>query len=64
MILVSENTISDDIECINIQNLPFEMDNDTSVLIPSSLIMYESNTIINGMFQLLLKIHFYKCKVQ
>lgn len=64
MILVSENTISDDIECINIQNLPFEMDNDTSVLIPSSLIMYESNTIINGMFQLLLKIHLFKCKVQ
>jgi len=64
IILVSEDTISDDARCINIQNLPFEMDDDTSVLIPSSLIMYESNTIINCMIQLVLKIHFYKFKVQ
>jgi hypothetical protein len=63
IILVSEDTISDDVGCINIQNLPFEMDDDTSVVIPS-LIMYESNTIINGMIQLVLNIHFYKFKVQ
>jgi hypothetical protein len=59
IILVSKDTISDNIGCINTQNLPFEMDDDTLVVIPS-LIMYESNTIINGMIQLVLNIHFYK----
>lgn len=50
IILVSEDTTIDNIGCIDIQSLPFEiMDDKTSVLIPSTLIMYASNTMIDGM---------------
>ncbi|KAL5236828.1 hypothetical protein ACI65C_004238 [Semiaphis heraclei] len=43
----SEDTTTDDIgHSIDIQSLPFEIDDNSSVLMPSSLIMYESNAII------------------
>lgn len=53
IILVSEDMIteSDDVGSINIHSLPFEIDG-TSTLIPSSLIMYDSNTVIDGTCQL------------
>ncbi|KAF0704273.1 Uncharacterized protein FWK35_00030375, partial [Aphis craccivora] len=46
----SEDTITNNLESIDIQNLPFEInDNDliTSILTPSSLIMYKSNTTVD-----------------
>lgn len=63
IILVSEDTITNNLESIGIQNLPFEINDDdliTSVLTPSSLTMYKSNTTVDGMFQIMFKIHFLK----
>jgi len=59
IILVSEDTTTDNIGCIDIQSLPFEIGDNSSVLIPSSLIMYESNTIIESMCQLVFNTFFY-----
>lgn len=63
IILVSEDTITNNLESIDIQNLPFEINDDdliTSVLTPSSLIMYKSNTTVDGMCQIVFKIYFLK----
>lgn len=65
IILVSEDTTTDDIgHSIDIQSLPFEIDDNSSVLMPSSLIMYESNAIIESMCQLVFNRFFYNFQIQ
>jgi len=63
IILDSEDITTDNVGCIDIQSLPFEMDDNVSGLITPSLIMYECNTLIDGKCQLVLNNFFYKFQI-
>lgn len=64
IILVSEDITTDNVGCIDIQSLPFEMEDNASGLIPPPFIMYECNTLIDGKCQVVLNTFFHKFQIQ